>query len=166
MAKEDYYDVLGIDRQASNDDIKKAYRKLAIKYHPDKNKGDQEAEDTFKKVSEAYSVLSNPEKRAQYDRFGHAAAGPGGFGGGGFDFDLSDALRMFMEGGFGGFADIFGGRQTTSERAHRGSDLQISLKLTLEEITKGVSKKIKISKLKVCEECHGTGAAAGSKPTT
>ncbi|MBU0519551.1 molecular chaperone DnaJ [bacterium] len=165
MAKADFYGVLEVDHQASADEIKKAYRKLAIKYHPDKNKGDQQAEEKFKEVSEAYAVLSNAEKRASYDRFGHAAAGPGNFSGG-FDFDLSDALRMFMEGGFGGFADIFGGRQMASERAQRGSDLQISLKLTLEEISKGVSKKIKISKLKACDECHGSGAAGNSKPST
>ena len=140
VTKKDYYDVLGVDRQADADEIKKAYRKLAIRYHPDKNKGDKEAEDKFKEVGEAYAVLSDPEKRARYDRYGHAAPGMGDFAGG-FDFDLSDALRMFMEGGFGGFADIFGGgRQTYGERASRGSDLQISLKLKLEDLMQRVDR--------------------------
>lgn len=167
MAKQDYYEILGVDRQASADEIKKAYRKFAIKYHPDKNKGDKTAEEKFKEVGEAYAVLSDSEKRARYDRFGHVDPGAGGFGGGGFDFDLSDALRIFMEGGFGSFADLFGGgRAPHGQRTFRGSDLQISLKLNLEDIATGTTKKIKISKLKVCDECSGSGAAKGSKPST
>jgi len=167
VTKKDYYEILEVDRQASADEIKKAYRKLAIRYHPDKNKGDKEAEEKFKEVSEAYAVLSDPEKRARYDRYGHAAPGMGDFAGG-FDFDLSDALRIFMEGGFGGFADIFGGGRPTysGERATRGSDLQISLKLKLEDIASGTTKKIKISKLKSCDECGGSGAKKGSRPAT
>ncbi len=166
VAKADYYEILGVDRNADLEEIKKAYRRLAIKYHPDKNKGDKEAEEKFKEVSEAYAVLSDPEKRARYDRFGHADPGLGDFAGG-FDFDLSDALRIFMEGGFGGFADFFGaGRASRAERAHRGSDLQITLKLSLEEIASGTTKKIRISKLKVCDLCRGSGAARGSQPVS
>jgi len=167
MTKQDYYELLGVERGASAEDIKKAYRKLAIKYHPDKNKGDKEAEEKFKQVGEAYAVLAEPNKRAQYDRFGHQAPsmGPGGFGGG-FDFDLSDALRIFMEGSFGNFSDFFGGgRASREERLRRGSDLQITLKLGLEDIARGETKKIKLSRLKPCEECSATGGARGSKPT-
>ncbi|MCX6640373.1 MAG: molecular chaperone DnaJ [bacterium] len=171
MTKKDYYEILGVERQASAEEVKKAYRKLAIKYHPDKNAGDKTAEEQFKEVSEAYAILSDPDKRARYDRYGHSAPEVGGFSGGGaggFDFDLSDALRIFMEGGFGSFADIFGGGRSSgySERVYRGSDLQISLKLKLEDIAGGCTKKIKISKLKPCETCGGSGAAQGSKPST
>ncbi|TKJ41108.1 molecular chaperone DnaJ [candidate division LCP-89 bacterium B3_LCP] len=170
VAKEDYYEVLGVDRQADAEEIKKAYRKLAIKYHPDKNKDDKTAEESFKTVGEAYAVLSDPEKRARYDRFGHVDPGNmSGFGGGGgFDFDLSDALRIFMEGGFGNFSDLFGGGGhgfQGGRRAYRGSDLQISLKLKLEDIATGTTKKIKISKLKTCDECSGSGAAKGASPS-
>ncbi|RJP77657.1 MAG: molecular chaperone DnaJ [Candidatus Zixiibacteriota bacterium] len=167
MSKSDYYAVLEVDHNATPEDIKKAYRRLAIRYHPDKNKGDKQAEEKFKEVGEAYTVLSDPQKRSNYDRFGHAAPGVGDFGG--FDFDLSDALRIFMEGGFsgfGGFGDIFGGgtRVSTRERIRRGSDLQIPLKLDLEDIAAGGTKKIKISRLKTCEQCSGSGAAPGSRP--
>ncbi len=167
MAKQDYYELLGVERGASAEEIKKAYRKLAIKYHPDKNKGHKEAEEKFKQVGEAYAVLSDAQKRAQYDRFGHQAPsmGPGGYGGG-FDFDLSDALRIFMEGSLGNFSDFFGGgRASREERLRRGSDLQITLKLDLEDIARGETKKIKLSRLKPCEECNSTGGARGSKPT-
>jgi molecular chaperone DnaJ len=167
VSKADYYEILGVDRQANPDELKKAYRKLAMQYHPDKNKGDKSAEDKFKEVSEAYAVLADPEKRTRYDRFGHATAGPGDFTGD-FGFDLSDALRIFMEGGFGGFADFFGGGRSHSfgGKVHRGSDLQISLKLGLEDIADGTTKKIKISKQKECGTCGGSGAAKGSKPVT
>ena len=130
MAKRDYYEVLGVDRSATQDDIKKAYRKLAMEFHPDRNKGDSAAEEKFKEVGEAYAVLSDQQKRAQYDRFGHMTGGAGPRPGqGGFEFDLSDALRQFMEGGM--FGDIFGqqrGRGGGSTRV-RGNDLQLKLAL-------------------------------------
>ena len=130
-AKRDYYEVLGVSREASQDELKGAFRKLAMKYHPDKNPGDKEAEENFKEAAEAYEVLSDAGKRQRYDRFGHDAVGGAG---GGFNFehfDLSDALRMFMEEGFG-FGDIFGGgRGRGRSRVQRGRDLQVSLKLSL-----------------------------------
>jgi molecular chaperone DnaJ len=173
MTKRDYYEVLGVDRGASVDEIKKVYRKLALKYHPDRNPGDKEAEERFKEATEAYEVLRDKEKRAQYDQFGHsgfAGAGTGGFGGFSGGFDLSDALRAFMRdfGGFGGFDDIFGtgtgGRRRGSVR--RGNDLQVRLRLTLSEVATGVKKKIKVSKLIPCETCGGSGAKSGSSKMT
>lgn len=163
--KRDLYEILGVDKNASADEIKKAYRKLAIKYHPDKNPGDAEAEAKFKEIAEAYSVLSDPDKRQKYDRFGHMGPGAGGFEG--FDmggFDIADALRQFMDQGFG-FGDIFGGGGSSRRRraSRRGSDLQVRLKLTLEEIATGVSKKIKVKKKIKCEECNGTGSAKYSR---
>ncbi len=167
--KRDYYEILGVDRNATEEEIKKAYRKLAVKYHPDKNPGDKEAEEKFKELAEAYAVLSDPEKRRRYDQFGHA--GVGGAGAQGFDFtdfDLADALRQFMEEGFGfGFGDIFGSSRSRGGRRRRvtrkGSDLQIKLKLTLEEIATGVTKKIKVRKKIACPECNGTGSAKYSR---
>jgi molecular chaperone DnaJ len=164
-SKKDYYELLGVERSASVDEIKKAYRKLAIKYHPDKNPGNKSAEEKFKEVAEAYSVLSDQQKRTQYDRFGHATPGSGGFGG--FDFgggvDISEALRQFMEQGFG-FGDIFGsGSRSRRSGSRRGSDLQVRLKLTLEEIASGVTKKIKVKKHVACEECRGSGSAKHSR---
>jgi molecular chaperone DnaJ len=170
MSPRDYYEVLGVSRDASGDDIKKAYRKLAVRYHPDKNPGDQAAEQKFKEATEAYEVLKDDSKRQQYDQFGHAAfsgpgAGAGGFGGMG-GFDLSDALRAFMRdfGGFGDVSDLFGGggRRGRRRRVVRGQDLQVCLPLTLEAIAGGVEKKIKLNKLKSCEVCNGSGAAADS----
>ncbi len=164
--KRDFYEILGVDRNATQDELKKAYRKLAVKYHPDKNPGDKEAEAKFKEVAEAYAVLSDPKKRQQYDRFGHAGPQASNFSG--FDmggFDIADALRQFMEEGFG-FGDIFGGGGTGRRRAgsrRRGSDLQVRLKLTLEEIATGVTKKIKVKKKVPCPECNGTGAAKYSR---
>jgi len=163
--KRDYYEVLGVDKSASADEIKKAYRKLAVQYHPDKNPNDKSAEDKFKEIAEAYAVLNDSTKRQQYDRFGHAGMGQGGFGG--FDmgggFDISDALRQFMEQGFG-FGDIFGSSSSRRRRSsNRGSDLQIRLKLTLEEIATGVKKKIKVKKQVACEECNGSGSAKYSR---
>ncbi len=167
--KRDYYEVLGVDRNASQEEIKKAYRKLAIKYHPDKNQGNKEAEEKFKELAEAYAVLSDPEKRRRYDQFGHAGVGNGS-GAQGFDFtdfDLADALRQFMEEGFGfGFGDIFGSSRSGGRRrrvTRKGSDLQIKLKLTLEEIATGVTKKIKVRKKIACPECNGTGSAKYSR---
>jgi molecular chaperone DnaJ len=167
MAKRDYYDILGLGRDASEEDIKKAYRKLALQYHPDRNPGNKDAEEKFKEATEAYEVLKDPDKRARYDRFGHVGVtGAGGFEG--FDFgafDLSDALRAFMRdfGGFGSvFDDFFGTTTRTRRGRRRGQDLQIRLKLTLEEIATGVEKKIKLKRLQKCDACNGTGAEKGS----
>lgn len=173
MTKRDYYEILGVDRNTSTDDIKKAYRKLALKYHPDRNPGDKEAEEKFKEATEAYEILRDKEKRDQYDQFGHtgfAGAGTGGFGGFSGGFDLSDALRAFMRdfGGFGGFDDLFGagagGRRRGSIR--RGNDLQVRLRLTIHEVAGGVKKKIKVSKLVPCGDCGGSGAKSGSSRMT
>ncbi len=159
MPKQDYYEVLGISRGAAADEIKKAYRQMAMKYHPDRNPGDKEAEEKFKEAAEAYEVLSDPDKRQRYDRFGADGVRGGGAGGfGGFDFDLSDALRTFMS-GFGGFGDIFGD-STGRPSPQRGHDLQVRLKLTLEEVATGVEKTIKIKRWNQCETCHGSGAAS------
>ncbi|MEE9163013.1 MAG: molecular chaperone DnaJ [Candidatus Neomarinimicrobiota bacterium] len=159
----DFYQVLGVERGASSDAIKKAYRQLALKYHPDKNPGDQSAEQRFKEASEAYEVLSDPQKKAQYDRFG--AAGVNGGPQGGFEFDISDALRTFMS-GFGGFDDLFGPGGRTSRRSSGGSDLRVTLPLTYEEIAAGVTKTIRIKRFETCETCRGSGAAKGGGQLT
>ncbi len=160
MTKRDYYEVLGVSRDATEEEIKKAYRKLAMQYHPDRNPGNQEAELKFKEVAEAYEVLKDPQKRQRYDRFGHSGLKEG-FDGFGFDFDLSDALRTFMSESFG-FADFFGmGRTRDRQRNRRGRDLQLQLKLTLEEVATGVTKKIKLRKYVRCDECNGTGGEGG-----
>jgi molecular chaperone DnaJ len=171
MAKRDYYEILGVERNANEDDIKRAYRKLAVRYHPDKNPGDKSAEESFKEATEAYEILKDPQKRRVYDQFGHEGLRGGGFGGGfeGFGgFDLSDALRAFMRdfGGFGGFDDIFGFGTSSSRRArsNRGQDLQVKLELTLEEIASGVEKTMKIKRFVKCESCGGNGAEPGTKP--
>jgi len=171
MAKRDYYQVLGIDKNASEEEIKKAYRKLAFKYHPDKNPDNPGAEEKFKEVGEAYAVISNPEKRVQYDRFGHAQPEGAGFGGGfsSMDIDPFEILRNFMSsfGGFGGaFGDFSfdtGGRRT---RRYKGNEMQLTLKLTLEEIASGVSKKIKVKRLQRCDQCDGSGIKPGSSRKT
>lgn len=168
MAKRDYYEVLGVDKNASADDIKKAYRKMAIKYHPDKNPGDKEAEEKFKEAAEAYSVLSDADKKARYDQFGHSGvegAGPdfsGGFG------NLNDILNDLFGGafgggfgGFGGFGGGFGGGQR-QQRVYRGRDIRVRVKLTLEEIAKGVEKEINIEKNVPCSDCNGKGAKNSS----
>jgi len=167
MAKRDYYEVLGLGRDATEEDIKRVYRRLALQYHPDKNPGNKEAEEKFKEATEAYEVLKDPEKRSRYDRYGHAGvAAEAGFGGFDFStFNLSDALRAFMRdfGSFGIFDDFFG--QTTRTRGRggpRGRDLQVRLKLSLEEIATGVEKKIRVKRMVRCDECRGTGAAKGT----
>jgi len=169
MAEKDYYQVLGINRDADVNEIKKAYRKLAMQYHPDKNPGDKSAEEKFKEIGEAYAVLSDPQKRRQYDQFGRAGMRSGG-GFGGFDSGgFADPFDIFREVfGGSGFGDIFGmgGSGRRRAAARRGSDLQVHLKLTLEEIAKGVNKKIKIKKLIPCETCSGTGAKDGSGSVT
>ncbi len=168
MEKRDYYEVLGISKSASDAEIKKAYRKMALKYHPDKNPNDTESETKFKEAAEAYEVLSNPEKRSKYDRFGHAGLGGGaGFGGGGMSMDdifsnFGDIFGDFFE-GFG-----FGGGRTggTRRRTTRGSNLRVRVKLTLDEIVNGVEKKIKIKKYVPCPDCNSTGAKDGSAFST
>lgn len=156
MAKRDYYEVLGVERSASDDALKKAYRKLAIQYHPDKNPGDKEAEEKFKEVAEAYDVLSDPQKRQRYDQFGHAGVGSsaagdgGGFGGMSMEDIFSRFGDIFGGGGFGGFGGFGGGRQR-----QRGGDLRVRVRLTLEEIDQGVEKKLKLKKQKLCSKCHG-----------
>jgi molecular chaperone DnaJ len=163
--KRDYYEILGLSRDASATDIKTAYRKLAMEYHPDRNKGDKEAEEKFKEVAEAYEALSDPNKRQMYDRFGHDGV-RGATGGGGFH-DPFDIFRDVFGGSFGSiFDDLFGGRADFGGRRARarGKDLQIKLKLSLEEIATGVKKKIKINKLVNCKTCHGTGQKSGNQP--
>ncbi|SFC23900.1 molecular chaperone DnaJ [Zunongwangia mangrovi] len=165
--KEDYYEILGISKGASAAEIKKAYRKMAIKYHPDKNPGDSEAENKFKKAAEAYEVLGNEEKRAKYDRFGHQAFEGGGFGGGG-GMNMDDIFSQFGDifgGGFGGGFSGFGGFGGGGQRRAKGSNLRIRVSLTLEEIANGVEKKIKVKRkvqasgttYKTCSTCNGTG---------
>jgi molecular chaperone DnaJ len=180
--KRDYYEVLGVEKSADADTIKKAYRKLALKYHPDKNPGDKEAEEKFKEAAEAYEVLSDPQKRARYDQFGHQQPG-GGFGGGnpfggasgGNPFEGFGGAGMSMEDIFERFGDIFGGGSFSgssfgggrgSRRArpqqNRGTDLRIKIKVTLTDILNGVEKKIKVSHQVACSHCHGTGAEDGT----
>ncbi|HEX9974451.1 MAG TPA: molecular chaperone DnaJ [bacterium] len=164
---QDYYDVLGLSRNADTNDIKKAYRKLAMQYHPDKNPEDKQAEEQFKIVSEAYEILKDPEKRRRYDQFGQAGMKGGFEGFGGFDFDLGDALRTFMSAGFG-FGDLFGsaGQKGSRRTRTRGSDLQIHLELTLEEIATGVNKKLKLKRYVKCDSCGGNGLKKGSSAAT
>jgi molecular chaperone DnaJ len=163
--KRDYYEVLGVSRQASDQEIKSAYRKLALQYHPDRNPGNHQAEETFKEAAEAYSVLSDSQKRAQYDRFGHAGvagAASGGFGG--FDpnvfADFSDILGDLF-----GFGDMFGSRRGGS-RVQRGADLRYDLDLSFEDAAFGTTTKIKVPRHETCPECDGSGAEKGSGPTT
>ncbi len=170
-ARRDFYEVLGISRSSTEAEVKASYRKLAMKYHPDKNPGDKSAEETFKEATEAYEVLKNPEKRQAYDQFGHAGVGQGaGFGNyGGFGgFDVNDALRAFMR-DFGGgsmFDELFGMGTGRGRRQNRGEDLRVTIPLTLEEIAEGVEKSLKVRRLIVCEDCSATGVAAGSSKQT
>ncbi len=175
MAKRDYYEVLGVEKTASEAEIKKAYRKLAIQYHPDKNPGDKEAEEKFKEAAEAYSVLSDKDKRARYDQFGHAGMG-GAAGGGGFGQGMSmdDIFSMFGDifgggggfGGFSGFGGFGGGGGRQAQRKFRGSDLRVKVKLNLKDISTGVEKKFKLKKYVTCEHCHGSGAEGNSATET
>ncbi len=160
MAKRDFYDILGVTKGASADEIKKAYRKQAIKFHPDKNPGDKEAEEKFKEAAEAYEILSNPEKKQRYDQFGHAGAQGGGYGGGHMNMD--DIFSQFGDvfGGGSPFESFFGGggQSRGCKRTARGSNLRIKVKLNLEEIAKGAEKKVKVNKQVVCNTCDGSGA--------
>ncbi len=160
MSKRDYYEVLGVARNASEDELKKAYRRMAMKHHPDRNPGSKEAESKFKEANEAYEVLSNAQKRAAYDQFGHAglggaAGGPGSGGFGGFGDIFGDV-----------FADIFGGASTRGQQSYRGADLRYNLELNLEQAVFGDTVKIRFPAWANCDTCHGTGAAAGSQPQT
>jgi molecular chaperone DnaJ len=165
--KRDYYEVLGVDRNIGEEDLKRAYRKLAVKYHPDKNPGDHEAEEKFKELGEAYEALSDPNKRAAYDRYGHAAFQNGMGGGGGGFHDPFDLFREVFSGGGGVFEQFFGGGGgVDSSGRQRGSDLRYDLQITLEEAAKGCEKEIEIRKLDACEPCAGSGAQKGSKAVT
>ena len=160
MAKRDYYEILGVERSADEREIKKAYKRLAMKFHPDRNPDNPEAEEKFKEAKEAYEILTDAQKRAAYDKFGHAGvdpnqAGPGGFGGGA---DFGDVFGDI-------FGDIFGGGRR-SQRAARGADLRYNMELTLEEAVRGVSKEIKVPTLVECDECHGSGARSGTSAQT
>ena len=180
MAKEDYYELLGVAKNASDEDLKKAYRKKAVQYHPDKNPGNKEAEEMFKKISQAYEVLKDPEKRAAYDRYGHAAfegpgagagrRGPGGAGGGFHDpFDIFREVFGGAGGGGGGggiFDEMFGGGGGGRDGGRDGADLRYDLEITLEEAARGTEKEISFRKAMTCERCEGSGAEPGSKRST
>jgi molecular chaperone DnaJ len=174
MAKRDFYEILGVSKNASADEIKKAYRKMALQYHPDKNPGDKEAENKFKEAAEAYDALSNPEKKQRYDQFGHAGmSGAGGFGGGGGGMNMDDIFSQFGD-IFGDniFDTFFGGggggrgRGGQRSRGKRGSNIRIKVKLTLEEIAEGAKKTIKVKKYIPCDTCSGSGAKDSNSVTT
>lgn len=173
MAEEkDYYKILGVDKSASADEIKRAYKKVAIKYHPDRNPGDKAAEEKFKEAAEAYDVLRDPEKRARYDQFGAAGVnGAGGFGGSTQGMDINDIFSHFSDifgdmgfGGFGGFGG--GGSRRQARPRYKGGDLRMKIKLSLQEIATGVTKKFKVKKNVTCPHCHGSGCEEGYSPET
>jgi molecular chaperone DnaJ len=170
MSKRDYYEVLGVDRSASDDEIKKAYRKLAVKYHPDKNPGDKAAEEKFKELGEAYEALCDPQRRAAYNQYGHAAFDPraraGGFRGGGFH-DPFEIFREVFGGGTGSiFDELFGGERHDPTGPQRGADLRYDMEISFEEAVIGCEKEVPVTKLDACESCHGTGAEPGSATKT
>ena len=164
----DYYDLLGVSKDAGTEDIKKAYRKLALKYHPDRNRGSKETEIRFKEVTEAYEVLRDSEKRSIYDQYGEQGLRRGMGGSAGFSgFDFTDAIEVFMRdfGGFGGLEDLFGGRQQRGDRAPRkGQTIKIKVRVTLPEVVSGVTKKVRVAALDSCDRCSGSGGADGSGP--
>ncbi len=161
--RRDYYEILGVERSASVEEIKKAYRRLAVRYHPDRNPDDPQAEERFKEASEAYAVLSDPEKRARYDRFGHQGLGGEGFADVGPEtfVDFADILGDLF-----GFGDLFGSRRRTSPGRRRGNDLRFALTLTLEEAARGVDRTIRVPRLETCEACGATGVERGTSPET
>ena len=160
MAKKDFYDILGVSKNADADEIKKAYRKAAIKFHPDKNPGDKASEEKFKEAAEAYEVLSSPEKKQRYDQFGHSGPGAGGgYGGGGMNMeDIFSQFGDVFGGGGSPFESFFGGGGGGGRRVQKGTNLRIKVKLTLEEIANGAEKTIKVQKLNSCKVCGGSGA--------
>ena len=163
MGKRDYYEVLGVSKEATKEEIKKAYRKQALKFHPDKNPGDKKSEENFKEAAEAYEVLSNDEKKGRYDRYGHAGMGNNGGGFSGQGMTMDDIFSSFGDifgDAFGGFGGFSGGRR--AHRVNKGSNLRVKVKLTLQEIASGAEKKIKVNKYDTCDTCGGTGAANAS----
>ncbi len=168
MGKRDYYEVLGVSKEATKEEIKKAYRQQALKYHPDKNPGDKKSEEKFKEAAEAYEILSNDEKKARYDRYGHAGVGSAASDFGGHNMTMDDIFSSFGDifgdafAGFGGFGG--GGRRT--KRVNKGTNLRVKVKLTLQEIATGTEKKLKVTKYDTCESCNGTGAADSSSLST
>jgi molecular chaperone DnaJ len=168
MGKRDYYEILGVSKEATKEEIKKAYRKQALKFHPDKNPGDKKSEENFKEAAEAYEVLSNDEKKARYDRFGHAGMGNSGNGFGGQGMTVEDIFSSFGDifgdafGGFGGF----GAGTRRGKRVSKGTNLRVKVKLNLQEIATGTEKKLKVTKYDTCDSCNGTGAADASSMST